>query len=225
MNKHIDLGLIALKVLEKSPYTFTKLDIGEYAALKSKGVKFNIEVYDIDGIGRLSIMHMKTVLNFLRMESVVFTVKNKDVPLLNTDWIRVLGKEVMINELYDVSLSPYPESSLNEYQAISDRDADMENYVSDEQSHWYDDILYPCSYHKMTKKEYLRLSDASIDYIKTFVRQFSEAPECDENEKQKNIRNYAEALYAANGPAVDAIKKSFGEEKARKIIVDLLYGC
>lgn len=226
MNKHIDLGKIALKVLEKSPFGLLKLDLEEDARLKGKGTVFDIEAYDVGGIGRLSIMRMKAAMNILRMESVIFTVWNKDVPLFNMDWIRAFGRELMICELYDLQLSPYPENKLAEFQAIADRDIPIADYVSDEgQPHWYDDILYPCSYHKKTKRAFLKLSDASIDYSKTFVRQLTEAPECDEEAKKAKIREYAAALYAANGPAVDSLKKNFGEEKTHRIIFDILYGC
>ncbi len=226
MNKHIDLGRITLKVFQKSPFTLKKLDIGRYAKRRSRGIVFNTEVYQIDDIGQVSIMRLKALMGLIKMESAIFTVKNKDVPLFNIDWIRAFGKETMICELYDVQLSPYPEDKLAEFQAIADRDASLENYIYDkDKPHWYDNILYPCSYHKISGRDFLRLTQASISYMKTFVRQLQETEECNREEKQAKISEYTEALFASDGPAVITVKKNFGEEDARKMIVELLYGC
>ena len=96
MNKHIDLGRITLKVFQKSPFTLKKLDIGRYAKRRSRGIVFNTEVYQIDDIGQVSIMRLKALMGLIKMESAIFTVKNKDVPLFNIDWIRAFGKETMI---------------------------------------------------------------------------------------------------------------------------------
>ena len=73
-------------------YTLIKKDI-EYHILKKKGMTFNLEVYDISNIGIISILKMKALFGLMKMETVTFTVNNKDVPLYNIDYIKALKND------------------------------------------------------------------------------------------------------------------------------------
>ena len=60
----------------------------------------------------------------MKMESVVLSVQQKDVPLFNTDWIYAMGKETQLVELYDTMLEPFSEEAQAPFAAIRDRDKD-----------------------------------------------------------------------------------------------------
>ena len=222
MNKHIDLGCLLRKELEKS-CSVRQEEIGADARLEKKGMVFDTETYTVEGVGHLCVLRMRAMLGLMRMETVVLAPFQRDLPLLNLDWVRVPGKETQIVELYDTQLSPCPAETLDSFQRIRDRDGDLKDYVS-AGKHWYDEILYPCSYHKTGKGVSGRLADAARDYIRCYVRQLETAPVCDAEAKKTKIRGFAETLAAQGGPAVDQVTKLFGRETAERLILRHMYG-
>ena len=161
MDKHTSLEVQALSALTRS-FKLHKVDLGQDAHLKKSGMAFDTAAGEIEGIGHLCIMKMKGLLGLMKMETVVLAVSDKDVPLYNVDWIAAFGKEMQIMELYDNQISFQPDSLLQAFQKIKDRDAQLPDKTSDEE-HWYDDILYPCSYAKKgDKKTKNRLYRAAV---------------------------------------------------------------
>ena len=203
-------------------YPLQKEDLGTDARLSKKGMVFETEAYEIPNLGHLCILRMRAMLGLMKMETAVLAVTEKDVPLLNLDWVRAFGKETQIVELYDTQLAPYPAEALAAFDALRRRDDDLPGMTSS--GHWYDAILYPCSYHKAGKGLSERLAAAARDYTETFLRQLAEAPACDAAKKQARVRAFAERLFAEGGPAVDQVSKLFGRETAKRLILRSMYG-
>ena len=215
------LGETALSLLERS-YALRKIELGADAKLSKGGMVFGTEAWEIPGLGHLCIMRMKAFFGLMKMETAVLAVSGKDLPLLNLDWVRAFGRETQIVELYDTQLTPYPEEKLAAFDALRLRDADLPEPES--KPHWYDAILYPCSYHKAGKGLSDRLSAAARDYFETFLRQLAEAPACDAGAKAEKVKSFAERLFAEGGPAVDQVTKLFGPETAKRLILRHMYG-
>ena len=215
-------GEYTLQLLTKN-YTVTPCDLGSDAKLSKKGFHFETEAYDVSGLGHLCIMKMKGLAGLMRMETVVLAVTDKDVPLYNVDWIGAMGRETQIMELYNDQISFQPDSLLQAFQKIKDRDAEITDYTSDE-AHWYDDILYPCSYAKKGKKVSARLHRAARDCTRVFLARAAQAPSCDPEVKKEKVRSFAETLYSEGGPAVDMLTQLFGEETAKRVILGHMYG-
>ena len=121
-------------------------DIGEDRELSARGTMLRTKIYEIPGLGHLCILRMRAMIGLMKMETAVLVPFEKDLPLMNLDWVRVLGKETQIIELYDVQLEEYPADYLETFQVIRDRDLDIAD-PKPGKPHWYDEILYPCSYH------------------------------------------------------------------------------
>lgn len=221
MSGHQDLGQLALGVLGKI-CTPEKKDIGADARLAKSGMAFETEVYELPGLGQLCLLRMKAMLGLMKMETAVLAPSARDLPLLNLDWVGAMGKETQIVELYDTQLQPYPDGLLAEFQALQDRDADLPGMTS--AGHWYDAILYPCSYHKAGKGLSERLAAAARAYMETYAAQIPAAPLCDPEEKRARVRAFAERLFAEGGPAVDQVTKLFGRETAERLILRHMYG-
>ena len=221
MNGHRDLGQLACEAFGEL-CRLKKMELGSDADLSKNGMRFLTEAYEAEGLGHLCVMHMNAMLGLMKMETVVFAPREKDAPLFNLDWVKAMGKETQIAELYDAQLEPYPTEYLDTFQRIKDRDADLPAYVTDK--HWYDDILYPCSYARKGKGFSERFSAAAEDYLRQYLSQLCALNECDRQKKTEKVRAFAETLYAQGGPAVDQFKKLFGEETARRIILRHMYG-
>ena len=124
--------------------------------------------------------------------------------------------------LYDVQLQPCPEEELAVFQALKDRDRDLPDRATE--PHWYDALLYPCSYNKAGKKLSQRFNRAAADYVDAFLGLLQKAPACDKAEKAQKIRGFAETLLEKGGPAVNTVAKLFGQETARRLILGHMYG-
>ena len=221
MGKTQSLGEMTRSLLERS-YTLKKEEPGADAHLSAKGMVFDTEAWELPGLGHFCLMRMKAFFGLMKMETAVLAVNGKDVPLLNLDWVRAFGKETQIAELYDTQLTPYPAKKLAAFEALRVRDDELPSPPS--KAHWYDAILYPCSYHKAGKGFSERFARAARDYLETFLRQLAEAPDCDAAAKAEKNRAFAERLFAEGGPAVDQVTKLFGRETARRLILRWMYG-
>lgn len=200
-----------------------QLDLGADARLTKKGFSFETESYEIAELGHLCIMRMKAMLGLMRMETVVFSVTHKDAPLINLDYVQAFGKETQIVELYDTQIAFEPEDLQKAFRQIRDRDADLADYTSGG-THWYDDILYPCSYHKTGKGVSDRLAKAARDCAGAYISLLASSPACDPAEKQDKTRHFAETLFASGGPAVDQVTRLFGRDTAERLILRHMYG-
>ena len=222
MSRTQGLGDMVRTLLEKQ-YALKKEDLGADARLSRKGMVFETEAYEVRDLGHFCILRMNAFLGLMKMETAVLSVTGKDVPLLNLDWVRAFGKETQIVELYDTQLEPYPEALLSEFDALRRRDDDLPAQEA-KGAHWYDAILYPCSYHKAGKKLTERLAAAARGYMETFLRQLADAPACGAEAKRAKNRAFAERLFAEGGPAVDQVTKLFGPETAKRLILRHMYG-
>ena len=205
-------------------YSVHKIDIGEDAHLLKSGFVFDTRTYEVRDIGHLCIMNMKAMFGLMRMETVILASTKKDMPLMNMDWVKVPGKQTLIGELYDTQLSPWPEESQAAFSQISDRDHDLPDYKSGS-GHWYDSLLYPCSYHKAGRGIASRLDASAADFSSLFVGQLVEAPVCDYESKKAKIEEFAQKLAANGGSAVNQFTKLFGQETANRMVVQHMYGC
>lgn len=222
MKSHRDLGELTRSVLEQN-WKLEREDLGEDAHLAKSGMAFDTEAWTIPGLGHLCVMRMKAFLGLMKMETVVLSVTGRDLPLLNLDWVSAAGKETQIAELYDTQLQPFPAEKLAVFQALKDRDGDLPEPPAAGE-HWYDAILYPCSYHKAGRKLSERFNAAAEGYLRAFAAMIPEAPECDGAEKGAKVRAFAETLVEKGGPAVDTVTKLFGAETARRLILGHMYG-
>ena len=222
MAQRTDLRVSTLAELQRK-FTLKEEDLGADARLSAKGMSFDTESWEIQGIGHLCVMRMKAFFGMMRMETAVIAPTCVDAPLFNLDWVKAFGNETQIAELYDTQLAPWPDECQSEFLRLRDGIADLPD-APNETAHWYDSILYPCSFHKKGKGMTERLSGAAGDYLKTYVGQLADAQPCDKTAKQAKVQAFAERLFAEGGPAVDQVTKLFGEQTAKRLILQHMYG-
>ena len=148
MAKHMNLGGFTKSVLAEK-YRIKRNEIGEDARLTKFGMVFTTRSYEVKGAGHLCIMRMKAFGGIMKMETVIIAPYGMDAPLMNVDWVGVLGKETLMVEFYDSQLSPWPDELQAEFRSIASGDADLADRASG--AHWYDSIRYSCSYDKSGK--------------------------------------------------------------------------
>ena len=204
-------------------YELRQEDLGSDARLSSKGVTLDTESWEIEGVGHLCVMQMKAFLGLMRMETLIIAPTNVDAPLFNEDWVGAFGNESQIVELYDTQLAPWPDECQEAFELVRGHYEDLPDAPSKD-AHWYDDILYPCSLHKKGKGLGESLSRAAQDYLQVYTQLLEALPPCDSLQKTAKVQAFAERLFAEGGPAVDFVTKHFGEQTARRLILQHMYG-
>ncbi len=223
MSAHTDLGLYTAAALRRK-FPLKQRDLGADAHLSGRGMTFDTEAYDVEGLGHFCIMRMHAFLGLMKMETVIIAPREVDAPLFNADWIRAFGRETQLVEIYDTQLQAWPEEPQEALRRLRDRDADLEDYTSD--SHWYDSILYDCAYQKKCRSAD-RMNLTAQAYIDAFSAQLEEAPVCDPSQrpaKAAKVDAFAGKLLAGGGPAVNMFTKLFGPETAARIVQKHMYG-
>ena len=204
-------------------YTLKQEDLGADARLSAKGMTFETESWEIPGVGHLCVMRMNAFFGLMRMETAIIAPTGVDFPLINLDWVKAFGTETQIAELYDTQLLPWPDECREAFGYVCDRYADLPDAPAGD-PHWYDDILYPCSFHKKGRGLTERMSSAAQDYLTVYVELLAAAPICDPAEKAAKVQAFAERLFEEGGPAVNQVTKLFGEQTARQLILRHMYG-
>ena len=224
MAEHTNLGRFTKAALGRN-CKIIRNEIGGDARLSKFGMTFTTKSYEVSGMGHFCIMRMKAFGGIMKMETVIVAPDSMDAPLMNVDWVRAFGKETLIVEFYDTQLEPWPEKLQAEYRKAALRDADLEDRTTE--PHWYDKIRYSCSYNKSGKGLTERFNRTAEAYVGIYCAQLSEVPVCDSEDREaKNakIEEFATELYRHGGQAVNMITKLFGEETAKRVIVEHMYG-
>ena len=211
-----------LTALERN-HALRREDLGSDASLSARGMTFETESWEIAHVGHLCVMRMKAFFGLMHMETAVIAPTEVDAPLFNLDWVTAFGTETQIAELYDTQLQPWPDECHEAFEFARDQYADLPDAPTGD-PRWYDDILYPCSLHKKGRGMTERMSHAAQDYLTVYTELLATAPTCDSTEKSAKVRAFAERLFAEGGPAVDQVTKLFGEQTARRLILQHMYG-
>ena len=205
-----------------SKHAVNRIDIGSDAALKKGLLHFKVERYDVEDIGNLCVLTMRGFWGFVKMETVVLASVTKEVPLFNTDSISFGKQTVQIVELYDTRTAPGDGSLESACQAVKDKDDDIEDYSGSTGN--YSAKLMSCSYGKKSKTATERMTESAKKYVDLFAQELESAPGRDAEAGRAKNAEFADSLLKNGGPAVNKIRKMFGEETAKRIIRDHMYG-
>jgi hypothetical protein len=201
-------------------YPIRPIDVGAFAHLKVKGMKFTISAYEAEELGHVSVMRAKGFLGLMKMDTLIIAPKEKDLPLYSYDRIHAMGNDTLIIELYHTILGQgYDSSAL-----VSCKSAYGDLPGRDPGVHWYDSIKCPESISlKGGKKETTRLDALARDYLIAYL-----ATPCDQvtdqEEKQKQNATYVTGLLANGGPSTDVFKKELGIDMTSTLFTKVLFG-
>ena len=84
MDKALPLGSL-LKDKLSLTNELAMVDIGSDSYVKKNGTKLKTTVYKTGDTGHLCILSMNAMLGLMKMETVVFCLVNRDIPLINLD--------------------------------------------------------------------------------------------------------------------------------------------
>ena len=222
MNRCVDT---VLEELNKY-YTVTVLDPGEYKNLKLYGmIKFNVEQYDIEELGNLSVMRVN--MGAMQMATAVITPQNKNLPLLSVDYLYILSNRKAYLEFYDVVKEkdePYMQL-MDALKAVAVNYEHLEDFEPSEA--WYDSLLTAASFKSATSKSDDDLINILEDSLQVYLEHSKRIPllskeEC--AEKLSITTAYTNGLIENGGVSTDIFKKQLGVEETRKFFDTVFFG-
>lgn len=222
MNRCIDTVLEELK----KNYTVTALDPGEYKDLTVyKLIKFNVEQYDIENLGNLSIMRVN--MGAMQMATAIITPQDKNLPLFSIDYLYAVSNRKAYLEFYDVV-----KDKDDQYMQLMDalRAAQipyehLENFKPSES--WHDSLLTVASFKSATSKDDADLINMLSDSLQIYLEHSKKIPALTEDERQEKLAitaAYTNGLIEHGGVCADIFKKEFGVEATKNFFDNVLFG-
>ncbi len=223
MNDTVDTVVAELK----ENFTVTPVDVGDYKKMKIYGImNFDVEQYDIEGIGNLSIMRMNA-LGLMQMSTVVITPQDKNLPLLSADYMYILSNRKAYLEFYDV-VAEKDEAYNTLLTALTDA-KNKYNHLEDIQASeaWYADLLTVTTYKAGTPESDKDLKGLLIDSLDVYMEHAAQLPLLTEEEKAEKLEitvNYTDGLIEKGGISTDVFKKELGPEETKKFFDNIFFG-
>ena len=193
-------------------------EVGDVARIRGRGMRFDVKAYEANGVGGLCLMDMRAMAGLMKMETAVFSPTGLDGPLFSLDAISVLGKNTLILELYDTTLSHPGFEGLRE---VLERYSFLPDY--DPGKHWYDSLRLPVSAYKRCRGRSDELTLFAQDFAEKYCELLARCPICDEAEKRSRNAAYTDGMLKNGGPAVDQFRKMIGEEKTAAFLREIMF--
>lgn len=201
-------------------YPLTEGDCGEYATQKVSGMKFKIRKFDAPGLGSVSVMTAAGFFGLMKMDTLIVTPTEVDMPLYSYDRVLAMGNDTLIFELYDTLLG---EVDLSALDGVKQKYAELPEHDLGE--HWYDSIKLSQSVSKKGKKAHREAFDTcATEYLSAYLVAASSSPGCDSGAKRDKASVYVEGLLSHGGPSTDVFKKGIGEERTADLFRRILFG-
>ena len=200
-------------------FDIEEIDVGNYKKIKAGGMTFDIAAYKAKGLGHVSVMSAKGFFGLMKMDTLIVNPCKIDLPLYSYDRIKVFGKDILIAEIYDTSVSPFDETELSkvisEYHNIEERDPGV---------HWYDGIKLKSSISKKGKKKDSALMDElALKHFNAYLSTHASG-EFDADRKKEKTLSYVDGLIDRGGPSTDVFKKELGYNATKELFYNVLFG-
>ena len=199
---------------------FSTADPDQVLEMKVSGMKFHIRTYTATGLGHVSEMTASGFFGLMKMDTLIITPTEKDMPLFSYDRVHAMGNDTLIYELYDTLLGDADLSSLEQVKKEA-------AYLPDHDlgQHWYDAIKLPVSLSKKGKKAHTPGFDATaIHYLAKYLETAATAADSEASPKREKASVYVEGLLKNGGPSTDVFKKGLGEAKTAVLFRSVLFG-
>ena len=192
---------------------FSVSDPDHVQQLKVSGMKFQIRTYHAPALGHISVMEAVGFFGLMKMDTLIITPTEKDMPLFSYDRVLAMGNDTLIFELYDTLLG---ETDLSPLARVKQQAAYLPDH--DLGAHWYDPIKLPVSLSKKGRKKETPAFDATAThYLAQYLAAAQNAPACEAGPKRAKAGVYVEGLLSNGGPSTDVFKRGIGAEKTAEL--------
>lgn len=199
-------------------YPLTEKGASGFEQMKVKGMKFNINSYEAEGLGHVSTMQAKGFFGLMKMDTLIVTPKDKDLPLFSYDRIQAMGNDKLYVEFYDTCID---DPDLKKIDTLNDKYKNVPK--ADPKQQWYDDIKFPeTTTYVGKKKDTAAFDSMALDFMKAFT-QLPASAVSDKEAKEKKTSYYVDGLLNNGGPATDVFLSAVGKEKTTELFKKVLF--
>ena len=222
MNHCVDAAMEELR----SCYTVTAVDPGEYKDLTLFGLmKFDVEQYEIEEIGNLSVMRVN--MGVMQMATFVITPRDKNLPLLSTDYMYMLTNRTSYIEVYDLVAQQDEAYTalLDELGAVISEYGDLED--ADVTPAWYSSLVTKGAYKTGTAKEDQALEDMLVECLNVYLEHGKDLPNLTDAEREEKLAitmAYTDGLIEKGGISTDVFKSALGDEMTKDFFDRVFFG-
>lgn len=186
-------------------------------------MKFNIEQYEILGLGNMAILQGKG-FGLMKILTVVFTPSIKrDIPFVIVDFIKMVNKRTVFVEFYTnhVIKKDSIHNLENKLKKLSVKYGDIENYI--EEPNWYTNLRNVYSpLKKSTKEQEQLLYEMVIEYLQAYLSCVSNSTRETES-KNTQLEGFINDLIYKGNPSTRVLKKALGEEDTIKLFNEIIF--
>lgn len=226
--KQVDL-LVEESLAEISKhYKVTPASSYDYETVKVNPLmNFDIDRYEIEGIGNMSVMTVNA--GFMQMASIIITPRDKNIPMLSTDFMYILSNRKDYVEYYDL----VEDKEDPEYKAmISELDALRKDIYSrytevKTEPRWYTPLADVTVHISGKPADDEGLRAVMTDNIKAYLEISKNFEPISGEEREAKLRitkEYSDRLVDEGGISTDAFKKKLGPDTTKDFFDHVLFG-
>ena len=213
--------------IAKKYFNVVSKDEGEYKVVKGGMINAECDQYYIEGVGNMTFQKAKAMFGLMKMDMMVITPFDRDLPLFSYDIVDAMGNYTLIIEVYDVILNKTEriEADLNDFLAIKAKYNDLPD--DDRGEHWYDSIKLPASVSKKAKKKAIAEACDKLygEYLEKYFEMAKAKDEVeDKAAKRAKSAEYVNGLLSNGGPSTDQFVKMIGLEKTTEYFTKVIFG-
>jgi len=207
-------------------FTVTEVDPGEYARMELNPLmKFDVEQYDIEGVGNLSVMRVN--MGIMQMATLVITPAERNMPLLSADYMYILGTRKSYLEFYDV-VAQKDDAYQTVLDAISRAGSGYDHLEAIGVSEaWYEHLLTVTFYKTGGIGADDDLRGMLTDCLSAYLDASKALPLLDaeaQAEKRRITVEYTDGLIEKGGISTDVFKDALGDEETKRFFDQVFFG-
>jgi len=206
-------------------FQIKKLDLREYAKIRGNKVTFELERYRAQGLGNIAYVTATGFFGLFRMETLVITPLDRDVPMMIADKVMIMGTNELVIELYDTLIdkklldSEYIKKMDGHRAAASDL---KDNKLAEKE---YDNLKLSPSVSKIGIMKKAALDSLFRSYMNEFAQMAKEAPEVGNSVEKTVLQEALMNQFIEKGnPFADVFKRTLDEDKVRLLFSRFIFG-
>lgn len=187
-----------------------EIDVAPYEKFSKNLMFFRVKAYEMDGVGKLSLISLRAALGLLRMNLLSFTPLEKDMPVMNMDYIGSPRRKSLMLSLYNTQLEELDFRAMDDvkrkYSAVPDLPPTKK---------WFGALQLSPTMAKVGKNR--ELEAIGSEWLGAYIAMLQTAPSCDRDAKQARVRKYVDGLFTHGGIYTDLVKSLIGGEAANQL--------
>lgn len=194
-------------------------DVGDFTKLKVSGMNFSIRQFQARGLGNVAVMTAKGFFGLMKMDTLIISPAEVDMPLLSYDRVNAMGKDTLYLELFDTLLGSADLAALDAVKAQAQALPDHQHAAA-----WYTNLELPQSIFKRSGKAHrAAFNDTAADFFRAYCVTAQAAAPTQVQAKREKTAAYSEGLLTHGGLSTDIFVKHLGREKTAALFRKVLF--